>query len=133
VPAEVAVHNGFRFDDPDAGRKQRDGAARPSGPSACRPAGNNAVAHLGRKALAAARDRFEGSLAQGFVLQLKAIDFSDQVMMFGAGMLVSLLPFLILLSAFASNRVDDDISLRLGLDRQASGIMTHLFTSSPAR
>jgi hypothetical protein len=88
---------------------------------------------VGHKALAAARDRFEGSLAQGFVLQLKAIDFSDQVMIFGAGMLVSLLPFLILLSAFASNRVDDDISLRLGLDRQASGIMTHLFTSSPAR
>lgn len=29
------------------------------------------------------------SLAQGFVLQLKAIDFSDQVMLFGAGMLVS--------------------------------------------
>jgi hypothetical protein len=44
----------------------------------------------------------------------------------------ALLPFLILLSAFASNRVDDDISLRPGLDRQASGIMTHLFTSSPA-
>jgi membrane protein len=84
------------------------------------------------KIVAAARDRYEGSLAQGFVLQLRAIDFSDQVMLFGAGMLVSLLPFLILLSAFASNRVDDDISLRLGLDRQASGIMTHLFTSSPA-
>jgi len=45
---------------------------------------------------------------------------------------VSLLPFLILLSAFASNRVDDDIALRLGLNRQASGIMTHLLTSAPA-
>ena len=45
-------------------------------------------------------------------------------MLSGAGMLVSLLSFLILLSAFASNRVDDGISLRLGLDRQASGIMT---------
>jgi len=85
-----------------------------------------------RKALAAARNRFEGSLAQSFVRQLKAIDFSDQVMLFGAGLLVSALPLLILLSAFASNRVDDDISLRLGLDRRASGIMTHLFTSAPA-
>ena len=85
------------------------------------------------KIVAAAQDRYQGSLAQDFVRQLKAIDFTDQVILFGAGMLVSLLPFLILLSAFASNRVDDDISLRLGLDQQASGIMTHLFTSSPAK
>ena len=53
-------------------------------------------------------------------------------MLFGAGLLVSLLPFVILLSAFASQRVDDDISLRLGLDRRAAGIMDHLFTSAPA-
>ena len=38
-----------------------------------------------------------------------------QAMLFGAGLLVSLLPFVILLSAFASQRVNDDISLRLGL------------------
>jgi len=86
----------------------------------------------GRKALAAARDRYQGSLAQGFVTQLGALDFVDQIILFGAGLLVSLLPFLILLSAFASNRVDDDIALRLGLNRQAAGIMTHLLTSAPA-
>ena len=87
---------------------------------------------VARKALATARDRYEGSLAQAFVRQLKAIDFTDQVMLLGAGLLVSLLPFLILLAAFASNRVDDDIALRLGLDRRASGIVTHLLTSAPA-
>jgi membrane protein len=85
-----------------------------------------------RKALAAARKRYEGSLAQSFVRQLRDLDFSSQIMLFGAGLLVSLLPFLILLSAFASQRIDDDIALRLGLDRRASGIVTHLFTSSPA-
>jgi membrane protein len=84
------------------------------------------------KALAAARDRFEGSLAQSFLARLKALDFADQAMLFGGGLLVSLLPFVILLSAFASQRVDDDISLRLGLDRPAAGIVDHLFTSSPA-
>ncbi len=84
------------------------------------------------KALAAARDRFEGSPAQSFLMRLKALDFADQAMLFGAGLLVSLLPFVILLSAFASQRVDDDISLRLGLDRRAAGIMDHLFTSAPA-
>ena len=84
------------------------------------------------KALSAARDRFEGSRAQSFLVRLKALDFADQAMLFGAGLLVSLLPFVILLSAFASQRVDDDISLRLGLDRRAAGIVDHLFTSAPA-
>src|SRR5579864_7602521 len=82
------------------------------------------------KARAWALNRFEGSFAQSFLAQLKALDFANQAMLFGAGLLVSLLPFVILLSAFASQRVDDDISLRLGLDRQASGIMDHLFTSA---
>ena len=86
----------------------------------------------GNKVVAGARGRFEGSLVQSFLLRLKALGFSSQVILFGAGVLVSLLPFLILLSAFASNRIDDDIALRLGLDRRASGIVTHLFTSSPA-
>jgi membrane protein len=87
---------------------------------------------VGGKALAAARDRYEGSLAQRFVVQLKDLDFADQVMLFGAGLLVSLLPFLILLSAFASQHIDDDIALRLGLDRRASEIVTHLLVSAPA-
>jgi membrane protein len=65
-------------------------------------------------------------------MRLKVLDFASQAMLFGAGLLVSLLPFVILLSAFAGQRVDDDISLRLGLDRRAAGIMDHLFTSAPA-
>ena len=87
---------------------------------------------LGQKAWVGAQDRYKGSLAQAFVMQLKAIDFTDQVMLLGAGLLVSLLPFLILLAAFASNHIDDDIALRLGLDQRAAGIMTHLLTSAPA-
>ncbi len=88
---------------------------------------------LGRyKALAWARDRFEGSLAQSFLQRLKALDFASQAVLFGSGLLVSLLPFVILLSAFASQRVDDDIAQRLGLDRRAAGIVNHLFTSAPA-
>jgi len=104
-------------------RQERQPGARPEPPRAV-PARY--------KALASVRDRYEGSLAQSFLAGLKALDFADQAMLFGAGLLVSLLPFVILLSAFASQRVDDDISLRLGLDRQASGIMDHLFTAAPA-
>ena len=66
------------------------------------------------KALAGARDRFEGSLPQSFLQRLKVLDFAKQAVLFGSGLLVSLLPFVILLSAFASQRVDDDISQRLG-------------------
>ena len=96
------------------------------------PRGTKPPGPCGRKAVATVRNRYQGSLAQSFVTQLGTLGFVDQVMLFGAGLLVSLLPFLILLSAFASNRVDDDIALRLGLNRQASGIMTHLLTSAPA-
>ena len=68
-------------------------------------------------ALAWARDRFEGYLGQSFLQRLKALEFASQAVLFGSGLLVSLLPSVILLSAFASQRVDDDISLRLGLGR----------------
>jgi membrane protein len=84
------------------------------------------------KALTWARDQFEGSLAQSFLVRLKVLDFADQAMLFGAGLLVSLLPFVILLSAFASQRVDDDIALRLGLDHRAAVIVDGLFTSATA-
>jgi membrane protein len=47
-------------------------------------------------------------------------------------LLISLLPFLILLSAFANQRVDDDLALRLGLDHRAAGIVTNLVRSAPA-
>jgi len=61
------------------------------------------------------------------------LDFANQAMLLGAGLLVSALPFFILLSAFASTRVDDDIARHLGLDRRASTIVTHLITAAPAR
>jgi len=127
VPAGGAVHGGSVTMTSERGsvmvRHDRQPAAQQGTPR---------LQPLGQKAWAAARGRYEGSLAQAFVMQLKAIDFTDQVILLGAGLLVSLLPFLILLAAFASSRVDDDIALRLGLDRRASGIVAHLLTSAPA-
>jgi membrane protein len=122
----------FRFDDqaPEESSVMVQPHAQDRQPAAERDATPSRPAVT--KALTAARDRYDGSLAQGFVMQLKAIDFTDQVMLFGAGLLVSLLPFLILLSAFASHRVGDDIALRLGLNQRASGIVAHLLTSAPA-
>src|SRR5215472_10687196 len=85
-----------------------------------------------RRWAAAMQARYQGSLAESFAVELKTLDFSQQIILLGAGLLVSLLPFLILLSAFASQRIDDDIALRLGLNQRASGIVSHLLTSSPA-
>src|ERR1700751_3949847 len=116
-----ASERGIGMVHPD--RQERQPAAQQGAPPS-RPARY--------KALVWARERFEGSLAQSFFQRLKALDFADQAVLFGAGLLVSLLPFVILLSSFASQRVDDDISLRLSLDRRAAGIVDHLFTSAPA-
>lgn len=82
--------------------------------------------------LATTRIRLGRSLARDVVTEFKELDFADQAMLFGAGLLTSLLPFLILLSAFASARVDDDIALRLGLDHRAARIVSHLFTPASA-
>lgn len=78
----------------------------------------------------AARDRFDGSVAQDVVNELRTLGFSNQATLFGAGLLASLLPFLILLGTFASVRIDNYIALRLGLNRRAAGVVTHLFVSS---
>ena len=82
--------------------------------------------------LARLRQRYQGSLAQRFCGRLDELDFGNQIMLLGAGLLISLLPFLILLSVFASERVDDDLALRLGLDHRAAGIVTNLFRAAPA-
>lgn len=94
------------------------------------PAGSRGATPAWRKLLAAARKRFDGSVAQDIVRELKALEFSSQATLFGAGLLASLLPFLILLSTFANARVDNYIALRLGLNRVAAGVVTHLFGSS---
>jgi membrane protein len=90
------------------------------------------VRRPGYNVAATATGWFRGSVVYYFVRELKALDFSTQIMLFGAGMLLSVLPFLMLLSAFASHRIDDDIALFLGLDHRAAEIVTHLLTPSRA-
>jgi hypothetical protein len=90
------------------------------------PASRSAVGNV----LSAARVRCGGSLAGSFIRQLRALDFADPAMLFGAGLLVSLLPFVILLSAFAASASMMTSPLRLGLDHQAARIVDHLITSA---
>lgn len=85
-----------------------------------------------RRRFAGAKRRFEGSMAHNVLSQLNELKFGDQVLLFGGGALVTVLPLLILLSAFASRRFDHGIAVHLGLDRRAADVASRLFTSSPA-
>jgi hypothetical protein len=68
-------------------------------PAAPKPAPARAA---GRKALTAAQTRYHGTYWQQFFHQLGELEFFDQTMLFAAGLLISLIPFLIVVSSFAS-------------------------------
>jgi membrane protein len=78
------------------------------------------------------RDRYQGSIVQDFVNQLRTIDFGDRIILFGAALLLSVLPLVILLSALASQRIDDDIAQHLGANRQGSKVIEGLFRTTAA-
>ena len=84
-----------------------------------------------RAVAGAARDRYEGSSAQVFLRQLGALSFVDSITLFGAALLISVLPFVILLSSLANHRIDTDLSRHIGLNRQGALIVSQLFRSSP--
>ena len=82
--------------------------------------------------VAAWRGRYEGSIAQELMRTLNAVDFGSRIVIFGASMLLSVLPLIMLVSAFANRDVDNSISQRLGLNHQAAQIVDGLFTTSSA-
>jgi len=76
------------------------------------------------------RAHYEGSFAQELFHGLGDVDFGDRTLIFGASMLLSVLPLIIVLSAFASHRIQDDIAQHLGLSRQGARIVDGLFQAS---
>jgi membrane protein len=76
------------------------------------------------------RSRYEGSFAQDFVKGLGAMDFGDRIIIFGASFLLSVLPLIIVLSAYASHHIQDDITQHLGLSAQGDRIIEGLFQAS---
>lgn len=67
---------------------------------------------------AALRRRYEGSWPQDVVRQLRVLDLGAWTVVFGAELLWSVLPFIILLSSLANERVDDDLSRHIGASGQ---------------
>lgn len=67
-----------------------------------------------------------------FLRQLSALDFVNTSVLFGAALLISVLPFVILVSSLANHTIDADLSRHIGLNRQGALIVSQLFTSAPA-
>jgi membrane protein len=105
-----------------------------AGPSDPPPAHRDgrAIGERARKRVGAVRSRYEGSWIEDIVKQLQAVEFFDWTVIFGAELLWSALPFLILLSSLADTRIDDDISRHIGLDRQGADVVQTLFRNHPA-
>jgi membrane protein len=82
------------------------------------------------KPTAAWRARYQGSFAQDFAKTLGAVDFGNQILIFGAAMLLSVLPLIIVLSTYASHRIQDDIARHLGLSAQGTRVVDGLFKAS---
>ena len=60
-------------------------------------------------------------------------EFGSRIVICGASMLLSVLPLIVLLSSFASHRVDVDISRHLALSPQGARLVSRLFASAPGR
>jgi membrane protein len=79
------------------------------------------------------RERYEASWAGEMGRELKALDFVNWITVFGASLLWSALPLIILLSSFANHRIDEDLSRHIGLDRHGAHIVETLFRGTPER
>jgi membrane protein len=84
-----------------------------------------------RRRVDAAKGRYRGSWLEDLMEQLKVLDFFDRTTVIGAELLWSALPFLIILSSLANDRIDDDISRHIGLDSQGAHIVRGLFRNHP--
>jgi membrane protein len=78
------------------------------------------------------RDHYQGSAAQDIVKGLDNVEFGNWIIIFGASFLLSVLPLILLLGAFANSRVDDNIVTRLGLGHSDAHIVDALFKTSHA-
>jgi len=85
-----------------------------------------------RSLLAGLRKRYEQSVVQDLIKGIGDVEFGNWIILFGACFLLSVLPLIILVSAFANARVDDNIETRLGLSKTDTHIVDTLFRSSHA-
>lgn len=79
------------------------------------------------RGLDAGRSRLDRPWAGDLIARLKAADFVNSIILFGAALMLSVLPLVVLLSSLANQRVDDDISRHIGLNGHGARIVEALF------
>ncbi len=79
-----------------------------------------------------AKQRVEGTAAEGLWNRLSALDFINEAMIFASILLLAFFPFLIVMSALAGRSVTTTLSRHLGLNHQAAADVGHLFNSTTA-
>jgi membrane protein len=85
-----------------------------------------------RERIVAARARYQASWAGELGRELKALDFINWITVFGALLLSSALPLIILLSSLANEQIDDDLSRHIGLNSEGAQIVRAFFRRTPA-
>ena len=83
------------------------------------------------RSLSAARRRYRGSVAEDLAVRLKELEAGNWIVTFGASVLLTVLPLIILLGALANERIDDDLSRHLGVNRHGANIVAALFRHRP--
>ncbi|MBO0730994.1 MAG: YihY/virulence factor BrkB family protein [Acidimicrobiaceae bacterium] len=76
------------------------------------------------------RFRYEGSFAHDVVKGLGAVAFVDRIMSFGSTLLLTVFPLIIVLSAYTSHHIEEDIATHLGLSAQGGRVIEGLFRAS---
>jgi membrane protein len=92
---------------------------------------NAAVPDRARRRIAVARARYRASWAGELGRELRALDFVNWITVFGASLLWSALPLIILLSSLANHRIDADLSRHIGLNSDGAQIVRTLFRGTP--
>jgi membrane protein len=87
----------------------------------------------GPKSLSRWPRRVGGSWLEEVAVRLKALDAFNSIVVFGAAFLLSALPLVIISSALAQERVDDDLSRHIGVDRRGAAIIADLFRKRPTQ
>lgn len=84
-----------------------------------------------RPLLDATRRWYRTSVPRMLFSRLRGVSFVSTVTLLGATFLLSALPLVVLLGAFAGRRTEDGLTQHMGLDHQAAAIVDHLFENPP--
>jgi len=93
---------------------------------------NRPIIRGARQLTERAKKGYSGSAAEELRHRLDALDFMDRAMILTGTLLVCVFPFLLVTAGLAGRSAASSLSRRLGLNRQASADLGHLFTSAGA-